>query len=139
MRMVAAVAFVAGAVTLAVLIGQRMSTDAMAVVIGVVVGVAASIPTSLLVVVATRGSRESARPVAAPRPPASMPSPPPPTPQIIVVSPPVSQAGYSTEPWRTGSSALPQLPPPQDPFFVADTRRRYKVVGEDEHWLDGSD
>ena len=37
-------------VALAVIIGQRMSTDAMAVVIGVAVGVAASVPTSLLLV-----------------------------------------------------------------------------------------
>lgn len=33
---------------LAVLIGQRMSTDAMAVVIGVAVGVCAGVPTSLI-------------------------------------------------------------------------------------------
>jgi len=47
----AAVVFVG---VLAVIIGQRMSTDAMAVVIGVIFGVAASIPTSLLVAVVTR-------------------------------------------------------------------------------------
>ena len=43
-------------VTLAVVIGQRMSTDAMAVVIGVIFGVAASIPTSLLIIAASRRS-----------------------------------------------------------------------------------
>lgn len=47
------------AVALAVTVGQRMSTDAMAVAIGVVFGVAASIPTSLLVVAATRGNNRS--------------------------------------------------------------------------------
>ena len=36
-------------VTLAVVIGVRMSAEAMAVVIGVIFGVAASIPTSLLI------------------------------------------------------------------------------------------
>lgn len=41
-------------VALAVVVGQRMSTDAMAVAVGVVFGVAASIPTSLLVIAATR-------------------------------------------------------------------------------------
>ena len=50
--------FLVAGVALAVVVGQRMSTDAMAVVVGVVFGVAASIPTSLLVVAATRGRRE---------------------------------------------------------------------------------
>ncbi|MGQ9768224.1 MAG: hypothetical protein ACUVSS_13120, partial [Anaerolineae bacterium] len=44
-------------VTLALIIGQRMSTDAMAVVIGVAVGVAASVPTSLLLVALLRRQR----------------------------------------------------------------------------------
>ena len=44
--------------TLAVIIGQRMSTDAMAVVIGVAVGVAASVPTSLLLVALLRRQRQ---------------------------------------------------------------------------------
>ena len=37
-------------VALAVLIGQHMSTDALAVVLGVIVGIAASVPFSLLLV-----------------------------------------------------------------------------------------
>ncbi len=47
-------------VTLAAFIGQRMSTDAMAVVIGVAVGVAASVPTSLLLVALLRRERTGA-------------------------------------------------------------------------------
>jgi len=46
-------------VTLAVVIGNRMSTEAMAVVIGVVCGVAASIPVSLLILLATHAGRGS--------------------------------------------------------------------------------
>ncbi len=47
------------AVALAVVVGKQMSTEAMAVVIGVVCGVAASIPTALLLVVAiTRRDRQ---------------------------------------------------------------------------------
>ena len=43
------------AITLAVVVGQRLSSEAMAVLLGVVAGVAASIPTSLIVVwIATR-------------------------------------------------------------------------------------
>jgi len=37
-------------ITLAVVIGVRMNTEAMAVVVGVIFGVAASIPTSLVIV-----------------------------------------------------------------------------------------
>jgi hypothetical protein len=45
---------IAFAVTLAVVVGNRMSTEAMAVVVGVVCGVAAGIPMSLLILLATR-------------------------------------------------------------------------------------
>lgn len=44
-------------VALAAIIGQRMTTDAMAVVVGVAVGVAASVPTSLLLVALLRRER----------------------------------------------------------------------------------
>lgn len=43
------------AVALAVVVGKRMSTEAMAVVVGVVCGVMASVPTSLLLLLATAG------------------------------------------------------------------------------------
>lgn len=58
MRKLTAFIILTGAVVLAVTIGQRMSTDAMAVAVGVVFGVAASIPTSLLVVFATRAANQ---------------------------------------------------------------------------------
>ncbi|MBI3764222.1 MAG: hypothetical protein HY260_20470 [Chloroflexi bacterium] len=60
------IALIAFSVTLAVIVGQRLSAEAMAVIVGVVAGVAASIPTSLIVVwIATRpsaGSRTAAEP-----------------------------------------------------------------------------
>jgi hypothetical protein len=47
------------AVTLAVVVGKQMTTEAMAVVIGIVCGVAAGIPSSLLLlVVLTRRERQ---------------------------------------------------------------------------------
>src|SRR5512143_2212919 len=46
-------------ITMAIIIGRRMSTDAMAVVIGVAVGVAASIPTSVLIVAILRRDRRN--------------------------------------------------------------------------------
>ena len=52
---------VLGAVALAVVVGQKLSGEAMAIVIGVVCGVAAGIPTSaLLLVVLTRRDRQHA-------------------------------------------------------------------------------
>jgi hypothetical protein len=42
------------AVTLAIVVGNRLSTEAMAIVFGVAVGVAVGIPTSVLVAIMTR-------------------------------------------------------------------------------------
>jgi hypothetical protein len=49
-KMTLLLAMLAFGVTLAIVIGERMSSEAMAVLMGVVAGVAASIPTSLIVV-----------------------------------------------------------------------------------------
>ena len=56
--------------TLAWVIGQRLTTDAMAVVVGVAVGVAASVPTTvLLMALLRRASREAAWRPEPPAPP----------------------------------------------------------------------
>ncbi|MBI5828478.1 MAG: hypothetical protein HZB20_02805 [Chloroflexi bacterium] len=73
LRVLTLLAFLAFGITLAIVIGQRMSSEAMAVLMGVVAGVAASIPTSLLVVwIASRSLEKSleavAHPVTAPQP-----------------------------------------------------------------------
>lgn len=126
-RLLGLTMLVAG-VTLAVIIGQRMSTDAMAVAIGVVFGVAASIPTSLLILAATRGRREEAPTYRRPDFPPPVQAPP----QIYIVSP-GSGAGQQA-PWLGGGMPA-QLPPPGG-YYASDTPRRFKVVGEDEHWLE---
>jgi hypothetical protein len=110
-----------------------MSTDAMAVAIGVVFGVAASIPTSLLIVAATRGRRDEGRyrqPDFTP-PPMQAPQP-----QIYIVSP--NGATGQQAPWLTGGMQA-QLPMPPGSYYTPEQSRRYKVVGEDEHWLDYED
>jgi hypothetical protein len=59
-RAVIAISF-AFAVALAVVVGNRMSTEAMAVVVGVVCGVAAGIPMSMLILLAlNRRDRQTA-------------------------------------------------------------------------------
>jgi hypothetical protein len=49
---------------MAVGVSQRMSSDAMAVVIGVAAGIAASIPTSVLIVAILRSDSRTAQPEA---------------------------------------------------------------------------
>ena len=106
----------AGVVTLAIIIGQRMSTDAMAVMVGVVFGVAASIPTSLLIALAMRGSRRHDDPPY--RRADYQPTPPP---QIYVVNP----GAYP------GSNEPAQIVAPQQ-FTMPIPTRRWVVVGEED-------
>jgi len=111
------------AVTLAVVVGKQLSTEAMAVVIGVVCGVAAGIPTSFLLFVvltrreATRGERagEQRDPYGRTARPANYP------PVIVIqggapqMQPPMMPGGY----WPTPPPALPG-------------GRQFNVVGGDD-------
>lgn len=113
-------------VALAIVIGQRMSTDAMAVVIGVAVGVAASVPTSLLLIALLRRERQSFRQDAArdlpyaPYPPAL-----PQQPNVIVLDP-AQFAGLRNAQLQT------PLPPPE--YAPDGGMRKLRVVGSDEEW-----
>jgi hypothetical protein len=120
------------AMTLAVFVGQRLSSEAMAVIVGVVAGVAASIPTSLIVVwFATRtvvATREMPHPVAAPTPQ--------PEPRVVMMPP--AQFGLQ------GQMPLAQnfagFPPqlysapnfPQNPMAAQFTPRQFNVIGGSE-------
>jgi len=110
MKKVAAIAFIAFTVTLAVIIGKRMSTDAMAVVIGVGCGVLASIPTSLLILAVTnrRGEREVQR----------QPNYPP----VVIVNPPNNQPRY--------------LQPPFPAPMIQSQERQFRVIGEEDAVLE---
>ncbi len=108
MKKVAIVSTVALAITLAVIIGQRMSTDAMAVVIGVACGVLASIPTSLLILAVTnRHTKQQAQP------PQRRDYPP-----VVVVNP-----GGTQQPHY-----LPLLPTPS----MSAQGREFHVIGEED-------
>jgi hypothetical protein len=67
-------------VTLAVIVGYRLSSEAMAVMVGVIAGVAASIPTSLIVIWFTTR-------MASPRLAPDLPTPRP-EPRIVVMAQP---------------------------------------------------
>ena len=128
-------------ITLAVVVGQRLSAEAMAVVIGVIAGVVASIPTSLIVVwVASRAHLSHAPSVtmraAAPasEPPPTPRAPEPREPRIVVMAPPAYQ-NYPNYPPGTQSLngyaqpagyAPAQYPPAMLP------PRRFTVVGGGE-------
>ena len=132
MRRVIGLTVLVAAVALAVVIGQRMSTDAMAVAVGVVFGVAASIPTSLLVVAATRGRRDESYHLRR-----EELRPPPPAPQIYVVNP-GSQPGQGAVPWLAGGmqGQWPGVPGSNGLYAAGQQPRRFKVVGEDDRWLE---
>jgi hypothetical protein len=107
LKIFAGLAVMAFAVTLAVIVGNRLSDEALAVLTGAVCGVGAAIPTSLLVAAVTRRRDE-------PRVQPSMPQgvyPP-----VVVVTPPGGQQ-------RPGEwNSLP-------PSFTAPMQRHFTVVG----------
>ncbi len=98
--------------TLAVMVGQRLSDQAMAVIAGAVCGVAASIPPSLLIIWVTRRKQGTPQAWAGPYPP------------VVVVQPPAMPAV------PTGTND-PRYPPTLIPAGVAPMQREFVVVGED--------
>ena len=106
-----ALAFV---VTLAVVVGNRMSTEAMAVVVGVVCGVTAAIPMSLLVLaVSSRRNRHSSDWQASGYPSTHSGGYPP----VIVI--------------QGGNPLASQMQPPYLGSTVEPRPRQFHIVGED--------
>ena len=75
------------AVTLAVIVGNRLSDEALAVLAGVMCGLGAAIPTSLLIVAASQQRSERDRRQAQPQEARSL---------VVVIGPPGAQ-------WQPGS------------------------------------
>ncbi|MCP4540440.1 MAG: hypothetical protein GY832_25150 [Chloroflexi bacterium] len=105
------VAGVAFAITLAVMIGNRLSDEALAVLTGAVCGVGAAIPTSLLIVAVTR-RRDVGR--GTPQPTVQPQNAYPP---VVVIAPPGGQR------WMEGGGM---------PTFEVPTQRRFTVVGGEQ-------
>lgn len=114
-------------ITLALVIGQRLTTDAMAVVLGVAVGVAASVPTSVLLMALLRRTmreaswRPEATPAAAPPGYGQLQQP-----NIIVLNPADLLGQRGGQP--------PYIPPPTLELQQEAGLRRLRVVGDDEDW-----
>lgn len=105
------------AVTLAVIVGNRLSDEALAVLAGAVCGVGAAIPTSLLVVAASQRRRDEARDAdglnrSARLPPYQQGAYPP----VVVIAPPGVQ--QRPDVWN----GLP-------PSLTAPMQRTFTVVG----------
>jgi len=116
---------IAFAVALAVIVGNRLSNEAMAVVVGAVCGISASIPVSVALVIAASknwGRSDEPREIGydygshryAPQPP-----------QILVVSPP--QQNPSAYPY----SSAPYLLPPQIDNSTYGSSREFKIIGDE--------
>ena len=104
------------AITLALVVGWRMSAEAMAVVIGVIAGVAASIPTSLIVIWFMARAKLNSTPAPTRR------EPEPNEPRIIVVNaPPAAPSNYPTATPSPYALNEPQRTP-----------RRFTIIGGGE-------
>jgi hypothetical protein len=107
LAIVAVLTVVAFAVTLALVIGHRLSDEALAVLAGAVCGVGAAIPTSLLVVVVSRRRDERGQ----------VPVQQGPYPPVVVVAPPGGR--QLSGDWSAFPSSL-----------TAPMERQFTVVGE---------
>ena len=114
------------AATLAVIVGETLSSEAMSMMVGVVAGVGASIPASLLILwfaVRTAELRAVAASPAQVIYPREAPEP-----HIVVVTVPTAQpqayAGYAPPGYEQPAAVRPALPAP--------AQRRFTVVGGGE-------
>ena len=108
LKIFAGLVVMAFAVTLAVIVGSRLSNESLAVLAGAVCGVGAAIPTSLLIIAVVRrreGPREQQTTAQGAYPP------------VVVVTPPGVQ--QRPDAWN----ALP-------PSWSAPTQRHFTVVGD---------
>lgn len=115
---------IAFGITLAIIIGQRLSSEAMAVLLGVVTGIVSSVPTSLLIVwIATRNIAKRIDEVAQMVTPPAAPTPSPkeePMPRVILMQQPAAPMvnAYAPQQGWAQAAASPMSPP-----------RRFTVIG----------
>jgi hypothetical protein len=114
------------AIALAVLIGTRMSSDALGMLVGVVCGVLASLPTSLVLVWAlVRRTQGTSVEVGARQQMGSNSYPP-----VVVVNP---GPGYGV-----GNYGQPPLTSMDRNMMLPAGQRSFKVVGDEETLLDNA-
>lgn len=126
-RAIMTICVLAFVITLAVVVGQRLSSEAMAVLLGVIAGVAASIPTSLIVVwLATRTQQQPVHRAEVRRNDSQ------PTERVVVIAQPQVQAPQQQQPWT------PAVYSPQPPFAPhIHQPRRFTIIGGSDNSDDG--
>ena len=114
-------------ITLAVVVGQRLSSEAMAVLLGVIAGVAASIPTSLIVVwLATRTQQQPARSAEVRRNKSQSPE------RVVIVTQPQARTLQEQQTW------MPPVYSPQPPFAPHTQQpRHFTIIGGSDNSDDG--
>jgi hypothetical protein len=98
------------AITLVIVFGWRASPDALGVVIGIGLGVIATVPATVLVIFMLTRNRVRLEP-----PPPSVTSPP-----VVIVNPPERAA------------LPPPAPPPYLPYPTESISRRWTIIGDGE-------
>lgn len=114
-------------ITLAVIIGTRLSEQALAVIVGVVAGVAASIPTSLLIVWFATRSAAAASIRTTPRERADGDE----SPRIVIVQPPPAPPSPIADPYYHVSPPNPARDRPPSP-----QRRTFTIIGGEDSSLE---
>jgi len=119
-------------------ISERLSADAIGMALGVLFGVLAGVPVALLVLASSRrrdSAQEDARGAnrrAVDGAPHGYPMPMPQPPVIVLAGP-----GYPAMQQGSGHSAANRmLPAPHDISQGPAMERRFKVVGEQEEWIE---
>lgn len=117
------------AATLAYVVGNRLSSEAMAVIVGALCGISASIPVSVaLFIAASKNWGRDTAPAARPESIEYAPRPYPPPPPFVIFSPPqFNPAQYPPTPYPFPASPL--YLPPQAPTQGAP--RDFKIIGEE--------
>lgn len=114
MRQVIALAIMAFAVTVGAMVGMRLTSEALAVVVGVVCGVLASIPTSILLLIVSRRQASGS--------PAPSRQPQPTYPPVIVINPNASPPDRPSYP----------LFEPPDGRPAGYLPRQFRIIGGEE-------
>lgn len=110
-------------------IGEKLSSDALGMAVGLLFGLLASIPAALLVLATSRRARRA-------RPGGQVPAPQQPQPPVIVVAaPPAAGYGYPQQFAPYGVGDQRSLPASQR-IIDAQPQRQFRVVGEEDELID---
>ncbi len=127
MRIVAVLVALAFAVTLAIVVANRLSNDAMAVIVGAVCGISATIPISLGFAIAAGrnwGQRDAPTRNERYAPYGGYEPPRPPQPPVIVIAPPQQPPS----PYQYPSMPYYMSPPPDE---ANPGGREFKIIGDE--------